>query len=315
MPGGRCYHRGPPCVHRSSALDPSVPPEPTPPPEPGSTPGPDDQPADGGPTEPPPGLFAQIGRLRDAVRRLLRAHIDLAKAEAGEILDEVKRVAALGMAAVLMLLIALLILAIGTALFVCEVLFGSMGWALLLAPLFYGALALAVILYALGVAPRLLGVDLLVGLVLGVLVALGLYGDLGTAIWGSVAEQIVPTLDPVLGRVLVAVVGIGLLGAIVAAIARGVRGGAGEAGRGFAIGLVVGAIVGLLMAVGVNGQVAAAIGTAVTLGAWAGLMGYRAANGGIDFEAFKARFIPQQSIDAAQETMEWARRQTPLGPR
>ena len=43
----------------------------------------------------PPGLRTQFGATFDAVKRLLGAHIDLAKAELGDIVDAVKRMVAL----------------------------------------------------------------------------------------------------------------------------------------------------------------------------------------------------------------------------
>jgi hypothetical protein len=240
------------------------------------------------------------------------AHVDLARAEAGEILDEVKRVAALFTVALLALLIALLIVAIGAALFVCEVLFGSMGWALLLAPLFYGAIAVALVLYALGVRPRSIAIDFLIGLVVGILVALGLAGDVGTPIWDQAAAQVLPTMDPVIRRVLLAVGVVGIIGALLGAIVLGVRGGAGGAGKGFVAGLVLGAIVGLVQAVGVELRVAAAIGVAVALGTWIAVMALRVSRDGIDMEAFGQRFVPQKTIDTTRETMEWVRSRTPL---
>jgi len=261
----------------------------------------------------PRGLFGQIGALRDAIRRLVMAHVELARAEAGEILDEIKRVAALATLAILALLIAILIVAIGTALFLGEVLFGSIGWGLIHAPLFYAAVAIALILYAVGVGVRTILIDLAAASLIGLIVALGLVGDLGTAIWGAVAEQAVPGLDPVLGRVLMAAAVIGILGGLVAAIAGGIRGGARAALNGFVAGLLIGAVIGLMMAIGLEARVAAAIGVAVALAAWSALMGYRVQRGGIDMDAFTARFIPQKTMDTTRETMEWVRSRTPLG--
>ena len=57
----------------------------------------------------PPGLRAQFGATVAAGRRLFRAHVDLAKAEVGEIVDEVKRMVALiGVAIGVVILAALL---------------------------------------------------------------------------------------------------------------------------------------------------------------------------------------------------------------
>ena len=241
------------------------------------------------------------------------AHVELAKAEAGEILDEIKRIAILFTVALLALLIALLIVAIGTALFLGEVLFGSIGWGLIHAPLFYMAVAIALIRYGLGVGVRAILVDLVVAALIGLVITIGLVGDLGTALWGAVAEQAVPGLDPVVGRILVASAAIGVLGALVAAIVRGIRGGGRAAVNGFVAGLVIGAVIGLTMAIGLELRVAAAIGVTVALAGWSALMGYRVQREGIDTDAFMARFIPQKTMDTTRETMEWVRSRTPLG--
>src|SRR5829696_397750 len=116
-------------------------------PEPGPAPGPlavngdaprADEPsgsaASGGPgtPPPPPGLRRQLGATRDAIIALVRAHIDLARAEASEIGGEIQSVAiAVGIAIGALILVAFLV-PIGTTLFLGEWLFGSMGWGVLL---------------------------------------------------------------------------------------------------------------------------------------------------------------------------------------
>ncbi|HEX5828710.1 MAG TPA: hypothetical protein VFY23_14380, partial [Candidatus Limnocylindrales bacterium] len=81
-----------------------------------------------GPGPQPRGLKQQAGATRDALIALVRAHIDLAKAEASEIGDEIKVVAAaVGVAIAAVIFIAFLV-PIGIALFLGEWLFGSLGW-------------------------------------------------------------------------------------------------------------------------------------------------------------------------------------------
>ena len=62
-------------------------------------------------------------------------------------------------------------------------------------------------------------------------------------------------------------------------------------------------------------HVAIAIGIAVFLGLATALAGAFAANGGIDVEALKARYIPQATIDTTKETIEWAQARMPGGRR
>ncbi len=53
----------------------------------------------------------------------------------------------------------------------------------------------------------------------------------------------------------------------------------------------------------------------VALITWLAMMGRAVAREGIDTDALKARFWPQQTVDTAKETIEWVREQTPLGPK
>ena len=83
---------------------------------------------------------------------LLRAHVDLAKAEAEEIKDEVARAAALGAGGdrVCVILLAFLV-PIGTILFYGDWIFGSIGWGLLHGTELLIALAVTAVLVALRV--------------------------------------------------------------------------------------------------------------------------------------------------------------------
>ncbi|MCI0584737.1 MAG: hypothetical protein L0227_17915, partial [Chloroflexi bacterium] len=139
----------------------------------GATP-PAGQPASGE----PPGLRAQLGTTIEAAKRLFRAHVELAKAEIAEIVDEVKRMVALISAAIGILVVAGLLLLIGGLLFLGEWLFGSIGWGALLGTLLLVDIALMAVLLALDVrGGRLSGAFLLAaltGVVVGVLLALNL---------------------------------------------------------------------------------------------------------------------------------------------
>lgn len=98
--------------------EPELPPEPAPPAGPGAAPPPED----------PPSLRAQVGATRDATKRLVGAHVELAKAEIGEIADEIKKVVALVGIAIGAAIIAGLLLTVGLPLFLGEWIFGSIGW-------------------------------------------------------------------------------------------------------------------------------------------------------------------------------------------
>ena len=194
-------------------------------------------------TQDPPGLRAQIGSVRAAAQGLVSSHIELAKAEAGEIMGEIGRAALFAAVAFGALLLLGFLLPIGIFLFVGDWLFGSIGWGVLHGTLFLVAVALKAVVLALGIPASRLWVALLIAIVLGVALALG------------------------------------------------------------------------LSALGMSGQVAAALGTTVGLIAWPIAVGIAAARTGVDMDKLKARFWPSGTIETTKETIEWVRAQTPLGPK
>ena len=99
----------------------------------------------------------QLKATRDAAMALVMAHVELAKAEAGQIAGEVGRVAALGALAIALVIFAVFLVVIGTSLFLGEWLLGSMGWGVLHGFLLFVSVAMAAVLGALGIAPRRLG--------------------------------------------------------------------------------------------------------------------------------------------------------------
>lgn len=128
------------------------------------------------PDPPAPGLRAQLGATRDALKELVAAHLDLARAEFEEIKGEVARAAAMaGVVAAAGLLLGVL-LPVGGLLFLGEWVFGSMGWGLLHGTELLLGVMVAAVLFALrvgGVRIHLL-VAVLVGVAVALLVALGL---------------------------------------------------------------------------------------------------------------------------------------------
>jgi hypothetical protein len=127
----------------------------------------------------PPGLIDQVRATFAAAKRLLRAHVELGKAELGEIVDAVKKVVGLALAALALLFAGALLLFIGGVLFLGDWLFGSIGWGVLLGFLLFLDLAVNAALAALDVRGRWLGVYLVVAAVLGGAVGAGLALGLG----------------------------------------------------------------------------------------------------------------------------------------
>src|SRR3954468_6116862 len=116
----------------------------------------------------PPGLRDQAGATFRAGKRLLRAHVNLAKAEAGEIAGEVGRMVALIALALGLLFTVGILFLVGLPLFLAEWLLGSIGWGVLLGTFLLIDLAVVVLLGAIGVGRGRQLTAWLVGAILGV---------------------------------------------------------------------------------------------------------------------------------------------------
>jgi hypothetical protein len=288
--------------------------EPPPPPRSGGTPPPRGR----GPRR---GFREQFGATRAAAYRLAAAHLELARSEMADILEEVKRVAGLVGLAVAAVIFAVLLVTVGTSLFLGEWLFGSMGWGILHFTELAAAVAIVAVLIAFDVPARNLVRGLLVATVLGVVVAIvaGLW--LFNRLWETIGVAVAPNLDPatrplVVGTVVGAVLGaiVGLLG-LTETRGRSAGGVIASAIGSLLAGAVIGAALGAFSSITFSAQVAVALGIAATLGTWIGLCALELTRNQIDFEAWGRKFYPTQSIDSAKETMEWLRERTPLGPK
>jgi len=262
----------------------------------------------------PPGLRAQIGATVAAMRRLVRAHVDLARSELADIVDEVKRMVGLFGAAIGVILLALLLLFVGGLLFLGEWLFGSIGWGVLLGTFLLLDIAAVTILIALDASPGRVGRAFVVALILGVAVGLVLGFDLTHRGWESLGEQVLPNADAGWRPVLVAVAALATVLGILGFVA-GVRGGIGAAFGGLVAGALLGAVVGVLTGVSLPPTVGAALGVLVGLIAWPLVAGRDLARHGVDGEAIKQRFVPSQTMELTKETIEWVRARIPLAPK
>jgi hypothetical protein len=157
---------------------------------------PEPAPAASPPPADPPSLRAEIKATRDAVKRLVGSHVELAKAEVGEILGEVKRVAALVGIAIAAGIAAGLLLAVGLPLFLGEWIFGSIGWGILHGLLLLIAVAVAAIVSALGVGSSAIGRAFVVGLISGVAAGIVLGLNLTNRGWGLAGDTLLPLSDP-----------------------------------------------------------------------------------------------------------------------
>jgi hypothetical protein len=266
-----------------------------------------------GARRPARGLRAQLLASRDAAIELARAHVDLAKAEVGAIAGEVGRLLGLVAAAIAVLLLAGLLVVIGTSLFLGEWLLGSIGWGVLEGFLLLVAIAVSALLAAVGVEGRRLAGSFVGGLVVAVVagIALGLewpnqaYAAAGEAARLNVAEGDRPL---VVGLLVGALVGV-LIGFVAA-----LRIGSGGGRVGAIVGLaILGALGGAFSAITFGPQVGAGVGITVGYLTWIALMVADVARQGVDFESMKDRFYPTTSIDTGKETLEWLQKRMPPG--
>jgi hypothetical protein len=306
--------------------------------------------------------------------RVLRAHVELARAEANEIKGEVLRSLALGGFALAAVLLCAFLVFLGLILFLGEWLFGSLGWGVLLGSELLIASAVIAVLLALrssGIG-RACAIALVVGLIVAIVfgtnalaiayrqiaqafpaasdpgdisfavgAAIGalVFGIVGLAIGarqGTAGSIIGSTVGGAAVGVLLGLVGAGLVrltlnplsrpmmvGAIIWGVATMLVAGIAvvqtygrRAGLGAAVaGLAVGGLFGAFTAITFSWHVAIAIGIAVFLALAPAIAGAYAANGGIDIEGLKARYIPQATIDTSRETIEWAKARVPWGRR
>jgi MFS family permease len=253
-----------------------------------------------------PGLGEQFGRTKASFSRLLRAHVALARAEIGEIIGQLKLLATLAGIALGLALLVLNLLYIGGFLFIGEWLFGSMGWGLAHGVLLGLALIVVLLLAILGASPRSAIIGLLVATALTVGVALLLATNVAYDTTAYFAQQLAPPFD---SAGLVAA-GVGaIVGAVVFGLLGARAGGQGGAVGGVIVGLLMGAIVGWLMG-GAPWTKRPAVGLAIVLGlvTWP-IVSVALAWPELDPGARFAKFVPRQSIDAANETRAWMEEQ------
>jgi hypothetical protein len=169
---------------------------PPPPPVPPEGPPPEGPPTEGPPTdEDPPSLRGEIGATKAAFQRLIGAHVELAKAEFGDILDEVKKVSVLAGIAIATGISAGLLLAVGLPLFLGEWIFGSIGWGILHGLLLLTGIGIAAAVTALGIGGSAVSRALLIGVATAALIGVVLGLNLTNRAWGGVGDALLPLAD------------------------------------------------------------------------------------------------------------------------
>jgi hypothetical protein len=163
----------------------------------------------------PPGLREQIGSTRDSAKRLIDAHVELARAEFEEIGDAIKRAAALGGIAIAALVVAGLLATVGTPLFLGEWIFGSIGWGLLHGLLLLVAVSIAAGLAAVGTESSRIGRSFLIAALIGVVVGVVLGLNLTNRGWSAAGDALVPAVVGESRPLVAALVSLPVIGGVV----------------------------------------------------------------------------------------------------
>jgi uncharacterized membrane protein YqjE len=284
--------------------------------EPDATPPvPDEEAPENPPDEEPPGLREQLRATLDAAIAMVRAHVELARAEFSEIADEVKRVALLAGVAVALLIFIALLLPIGLVLFLGEWWFGSLGWGILLVTELGIAIAVTAAALALGVPSGTVGRAIAAAAGIGLVLAVVLGLALTNAAWTRLGESSNLGVEPGVRPLVVGILACAALAALAGLIWGARVGGGSGAIAGLVGGAFLGGLAGSLSAIRFGAGPGVALGIAFGLGTWAALAGLALARQGVEGDALKARFWPSQTIETTKETIEWVRERTPLGPR
>lgn len=203
-----------------------------------------------------PGLREQIGSTRDSAKRLIDAHVELAKAEFEEIGDAIKRAAALAGVAIAALIVAGLLVTVGTPLFLGEWIFGSIGWGLLHGLLLLVAVSIAAGLAAVGTESSRIGRSFLIAALIGVVVGVVLGLNLTNRGWSAAGDALVPAVVGESRPLVAALVSLPVIGGLVIGLLSLLRSFGGEAvgldrpsvGARVSVGLPTAAYVGWLVA-------------------------------------------------------------------
>jgi hypothetical protein len=243
-------------------------------------------------------------------QKLADAHIGLLKAELAVAGRELGIAIGMGVAILVLAIVAGLLLVIGTSLFLGEWLFGSMAWGILHGVLFFIALIVPLALDLAGGRRD----AFLRGLLAAIVVTLALWALFASNVLrdsavnaGRSLEATLPDIEPAFLPTLVGLVA-GMIVFGLPALIVGLR--QGSALRLLIVGLVLGAAIGAILgSVTFDTKGALAIALAIGLATWSAVTALVAVRTGFDPEARYEDLVPRESMAMAQETKAFLMRQ------
>ena len=208
---------------------------------------------------------------------------------------------------------ALMLIVIGTSMFLGEWLLGSIGWGVLHGTLLFAAVAIACTIGALGVSAARIGRSFVAGVIVGLVVAVGLVLALPNKAYRSLGESTLPNVESGIRPLVVGVIVVGAVGLLIGVIAAFRTSGGGSRFGSIIGSTLVGVVLGAISAIETGVKVGAAIGITAGYIVWIALMGIDIARSGVDMDALKARFYPSQTIETSKETLAWLQSKMPPG--
>jgi hypothetical protein len=242
---------------------------------------------------------------------LVSAHVELLKAELGEILKQVAFIVALAAIALVLAVLAGILVWVGSWLFVGEWLFGSMGWGIIHGVLFTACMVVPIALDLAGgevrAWVRALVVSLVIGIVVGVILSTNALHNAADWLEQQSASTFAVQREWLIWLVPAIAVGLifGLIGAFVLR-----RQGVNLMVVGLIFGFVLGfATAGFYAAVPFNTQVAAAFAVTAWLMTWIALSAWFAVRAGIDPQKRYERLKPNETIAQFEATKAYVEQQ------
>ena len=259
---------------------------------------------------PAPGLREAFGRTRAAVTRLVSAHVELLKTELSDAAHEVGIIAGLAGAAFVLVILMLILVYVGTLLFLGEWLFGSIGWGVLDGVLLTTAFIVPIGLNLAGGSVSAWVRALVIAFVLGVAMAVifAFNACRNSAVWLSDQLHASVALEPgLLAWLSAAVVGAIVVGVLLLLVALRRRSGAiGLTALGLIVGFLLGALLGYIT---FDLRGALAISVTVGLILWLALTGWLALRRGFDPQKRYAKLIPRESMAQLTATRAYLEQQ------
>ena len=222
----------------------------------------------------------------------------------------------------MLLVLVVILLVLGTSMFLGEWLFGSIGWGILHGSLFFVGLALTAVMVALAFSPIRLFLWFLLAFVIGILASLMFGFDILNQAYAAIGNALLPGVDAANRPLVTGMLLVGVIALMIGLVLFFRMGGAGtfreSPGKGIVLLLLTvlvsflyGAVIGAFTSITFAWRPAFGLGLSITYLLWIVFLIGDLFRIGIDDEALKERFYPARTIDTTKETLEWLQKRMP----